>query len=212
MFPVLPYGFPTPDSLPEETVCRTLTIPNETVFLACFMGALRVLAEAENWQQTGSVTPEEAAAAAFEIIDQAYNSMICPVETVDTPYWDDSTDVDDEEAIDDQPWYGKVEDPSVPPDELTFIEDAAIWAFTGLLAVATIAEVGPAPAIAFRTIAPKFVVAIRTGDLGRIIRLFVDGSEAARVEDDGSGDIVEMPVIADPDIETHQIYITAGAA
>lgn len=133
------------------------------------------------------------------------------VRTIDTPYWDDSSDVDDEEPVDTQPWYGKVEDPAVPPDELTFVEDAAIWILTGLLAIGT-PEVGFAPAIAFRTIAPKFVVAIRTGNFGRIIRLFVDGSEAARVEDDGSGDIVEVPVLADPSLETHQIYLTSGAA
>lgn len=208
MFPVLPYGFPTPDSLPEETVCRTLTIPNETVFLACFMGALRVLAEAENWQQTGSITPEEAAAAAFEIIDQAYNSNICPADTIDTPFWDDNTDVDDEMSLDDQTWYGTVSDPEAPPDELDFVENAAIWALTGFLAIATI-ELAAAPAILFHTIAPKFVLATRRGDLGEIIRILVDGEEAARVDTSAAapGDIINTTILADPDLESHDIML-----
>ncbi len=211
-------GYPAPFSIPDETACRTFRIPasdDNGEWLALVMGLMMTLAIPENWIQfEGAIEREEAADRWQEMINDAYADaeLACPITTVDTPYWDDATDVDDEMEIDEQPWYGKVEDPSVPPDDLTFIEDATIWAFTGLLAVATIPEVGLAPAIAFRTIAPKFVVAIRTGDLGRIIRLFVDGSEAARVEDDGSGDIVEMPIAADPDIETHQIYITAGVA
>lgn len=203
-------GFPTPDDVPEDEGYIIFRFPNSNDWAGLIMGAAQQLTYPWNFSQWGALTPDEAADAWRLIVQQAPHNLA--VETVDTPYWDDSTDVDDEMSIDDQPWYGRVEDPSVPPDELTFIEDAAIWAFTGLIAVATVAEVGFAPAIAFRTIAPKFVVAIRTGDLGRIIRLFVDGSEAARVEDDGSGDIVEMQVVADPDLEDHQIYITSGAA
>lgn len=211
-------GYPAPFSIPDETACRTFTIPaseDNGEWLALVMGLMMTLADPNAWVQfEGAIEREDAATRWQEMIDQAYADaeLACPVTTVDTPYWDDETDVDDEEEIEDQPWYGQVEDPAVAPDELTFIENAAIWAFTGLLAVATIPEAGLAPAIAFRTIAPKFVVAIRTGDLGRIIRLFVDGNEAARVTDDGSGDVVEMQIIADPGIEEHQIYLTAGVA
>lgn len=133
------------------------------------------------------------------------------VRSVDTPYWDDATDVDDEMTVDEQPWYGKVLDPALPPNELTFIEDATIWVFTGLLAIATV-ELGFAPAIAFRTIAPKFVLAVRQGDLGRVIRLYVDGAETYSFTDDGSETIVEVPVLGDPELDDHQIYITSGDA
>lgn len=211
MFPVLPYGFPTPDSLPEETVCRTLTIPNETVFLSCFMGALRVLAEAENWQQTGSITPEEAAAAAFEIIDQAYNANVCPSDTVDTPYWDDSVDVDDELPDDEQPWYGQVADAASAPTELDFIEDATIWAFSGLI-VLSLGLAGVAPALAFRTTASKFVLSYKNGGTGNIIRFFVDGVKIYQGVDTGGGEITDVPVIGDPDEDTHQIYATSEIA
>lgn len=173
-------------------------------------GALALLGEDENWEQFGDMTVEETTQIMREMLIRWYDDA-CEPATVDTPYWDDASDVDDELSDVEQPWYGKVENASVPPDELTFIEDATIWIFTGLLAVATV-EAAFVPAIAFRTIAPKFVVAIRTGDFGRIIRLFVDGSEAARVEDDGSGDIINMPVVGDPALETHQIYITSGVS
>lgn len=131
------------------------------------------------------------------------------VRAVDTPYWDTDEDVDDQAPAETQTWYGEVEDPTVPPDETTFVENVFIWAGFGLLAVAS-AEVAFAPAIAYLTIAPKFVVAIRQGNLGRIIRLFVDGSQVGSVTDDGSSDVVEMPVVADPSLESHQIYLTSG--
>lgn len=126
-----------------------------------------------------------------------------------TPYWDEDTEVDDEMPDDVQPWYGTVSNPEAPPDELDFVENAAIFAFTGFLALATW-EIGAAPAILFHTIAPKFVLAMRRGDAGEIIRILVDGEEAARVDTSGVsvGDVVRVPIIADPAITTgHDIAV-----
>lgn len=210
-FPASPAYFPTPESTPETSACRTFRVPADDAWLGALMGAVAVLAEEWRWYPYGDMTPADAAAAWNNIINLAYEDALtfgCPVNTVDTPYWDDATDVDDELAVDEQPWYGEVVDPTVSPTELTFIERAGIWTFTGLLAIAT-PELGFAPAIAFNTIAPKFVIAIRTGDVGRIIRLFVDGAKTSEITDDGSGDIVAIPVLADPALGSHQIYITA---
>lgn len=128
--------------------------------------------------------------------------------TIPTPYWDEDTEVDDTAPVTSQTWYGTVSDPEAPPDELDFVENAAIWIMTGFLAVATW-EIGAAPAILFHTIAPKFVIASRRGDVGEIIRILVDGEEAARVDTSSSsvGDVINTPIVADPAIEGHDIMI-----
>lgn len=57
-------GYPTPDTLPTETIRRGFEIPSDPRFLACFMGALSTLCEPLNWELYGEVTPEDAAQAA----------------------------------------------------------------------------------------------------------------------------------------------------
>ena len=102
----------------------------------------------------------------------------------------------------DQPWYGYVTDVDAPAT--TFVEDVAIWGFTGALALAG----APGAAIAFNTLAPQFVVAIRRGALGEIIKLYVDGIPTT-VDTSGfaEGDIIEQVVSGDPELENHQLYI-----
>lgn len=87
---------------------------------------------------------------------------------------------------------------------LDFVEQAAIWTFAGLLAVSGT----PLAAIAFLTVAPKFVIAMRTGNLGAIVHIYVDGIEAAVVDThaDTAG-VIETILFGDPANETHQIYV-----
>ena len=103
-----------------------------------------------------------------------------PTSEVETPYWDDASDVETSEPVDTQVWYGEVTNPTAAPAELDFVENALVWSFTGLIALAT-PELGFAPAIAFNTIAPKFLIAQKAGDIGEIIRIIVDGQDAASV-------------------------------
>lgn len=127
---------------------------------------------------------------------------------VGTPYWDDDADVDTEAPSDMQSWYGTVSNPEAAPAELDFVENALVWGFTGLIALATW-EVGAAPAILFHTIAPKFLIATKRGDVGEVIRILVDGSEAARVDTSGvaPGEIVNTPIVADPSLSSHTLTI-----
>lgn len=207
-------GYPTPADLPDTTACRVFRIPadeDNASWLATFMGALLPLSDPEAWvQQTDGLTEDECAARWREMLDTAYDEAEdgCPTRSVPTPYWDEDTDVDDEESDETQGWYGYVEDPDAPPDELTFVERAAIWAFTGFLAVAT-AEIGFAPAILFYTIAPKMTLAVRRGDFASVIRILVDGEEAARVDtaDASPGDLIRIPVVANPENSTHALML-----
>ncbi len=175
------------------------------------MGALYELTQEENWELRGDLTPEETAAAYMELIAAALPGTLdeCPIApSAPTPYWDEDSDVDDDLPADAQPWYGYVTDPEASYEELDFVEQFAIWTITGFLAVATW-EIGAAPAILFNTVAPKFALAVKRGDLGEIIRIFVDGQEAARVDTTSytEGDLVRIVLVGDPEEEEHEIII-----
>jgi len=129
--------------------------------------------------------------------------------TVPTPYWDEDTEVDDQAESPVQTWYGSVDDPELPPDELTFTENALIWVMTGFVAAASW-EVGFAPAILFHTIAPKFYLAMRRGAIGEVIRILIDGADAVTVDTSSAseGDVINVPIVADPAITTgHDIML-----
>jgi len=207
-------GYPTPVSIPDDTTCLTLRVPASDEWWAVVVGMLYSLILEWNWQQFEGGLDRDVVAARWQVmledaLNVAETTNTCFNETVPAPYWDTDADVDDEAEPDVQTWYGEVSDPNVPPDELTFVENAGIWAFTGFLAVATW-EVGAAPAVLFHTIAPRFVLAMRKGDVGEIIRILVDGQDAASVDTSGyaEDDVIEIPILADPSIETgHDIMI-----
>lgn len=60
--------FLTPETLPTTLKRRVLEIPVDPDFLGAFNGALVPLMDPANWERAGSVTPEDAAAKAQEII------------------------------------------------------------------------------------------------------------------------------------------------
>ena len=197
-------GFPTPDSLPEDLGCRAFQLPNDADWYGLLMGALQRLREPGEYYQWGSLTPDETAAAWDEFIWNAYENACGVGSLVPTPFWDEVTETDDQFEPDEQPWYGYVLDPDLPPDELTFVESAGIWAFTGLLAVSGT----PAAAILFHTVAPSFVLAMRGDDFAQVIRILVDAHDQATVETTGDPDeLFEIPLVGDPDSESHDVLI-----
>lgn len=171
-------------------------------------GALVELTYPHNYEKRGELTPEQTAEYMSAMLARWYEESCGSEEETPTPFWDEDTDVDDQEPAETQGWYGYVTDPEAPPGELTFFENAAIWVMTGFLAVATW-EVGAAPAILFHTIAPRFTLAMRRGDVGEIIRILVDGEEAARVDTSSAapGDVIRVPIGGDPSLSTHELMI-----
>lgn len=77
-------GWLTPDTIPTETICRTLTIPaNFAGIVACVSGALYPLTLAENWEKFGAIEPEAIAAAMQTMyLDWLYQSGECSVPDV----------------------------------------------------------------------------------------------------------------------------------
>jgi len=128
-----------------------------------------------------------------------------------TPYWDDETSVDDEAPTDEQTWYGQVTNPTAPPGELTFVENAVIWLLSGFVLVAAAPTIiGAAPAaIFFRTVAVRFTLAFNRGDIREIFRVVIDAIDYGTVDTDALavGDIIELNVDGLAELPTHDILI-----
>lgn len=200
-------GFPTPNTAPDDTACRVLSIPAQEDWQALIMGCLNQLRDEWRYWQNGDLTPAETATAMGTILDLAYEtaeSGQC-TDIVEPPYWDDSTDVEETETVETQVWYGFVEDILAPPDGITFEENIALWAITGFIAAA--GEIGGA--VYFRSIAPRFVLAFKRGDVGEVIRIVVDQIDAAKVDTTSAseGDIVTVAVQGNPSLSEHDLYV-----
>lgn len=177
-------------------------------WLPFVLGALQQLTLQATWQTD---TDEDRAlamrrgASLLQLASLAYDDAACPVAEVETPFWDDSTDVDDSAGTDEQIWYGEVTDAEAPPAELDFVENAAIWLFTGFIAYS--GDIGAA--IFFHTIAPKFVLAFKAGDVGEIIRIVIDSAEYDSVDTTGhAGEVVTRPITPPPsEAGGHDIFL-----
>jgi len=202
-----PYAplYPTPEDLPLETACLSISLPNNPAWTGLVYGVLLTLTDPESYQVLDGGLDREVVADVFN--DVVIDLMLDPEQcrTVPTPFWDEAQDLDDEMPADDQIWYGEVDDPEAPPEEITFIDNAAIWLITGFVAYA--GDIGAA--IFFHTIAPRFVLAWKRGDVGEIIRVIIDSADYGTV-DTGTvdvGEIVQLNVLPDPELESHDILL-----
>lgn len=132
-----------------------------------------------------------------------------PVSEWPTPFWDDETDLEDEEPADMQPWYGEVTNPTAPAGELDFVENVALWIVTGMVAIATFEFGGVAPALAFHTTVEKFIILQKRGDVAQTIRFVVDGEDAKFVNTApyAPGDIIETPIVTPTTGGDHTLMI-----
>lgn len=63
-------GYLTPDTVPGNTSCRALFIPDSDDYLAIVRGALQELTFEYNWDKFGALTPEEAAQSFVDMFDR----------------------------------------------------------------------------------------------------------------------------------------------
>lgn len=208
-------GYPTPD-FTDERHCRTFSIPNSTIALAVFMGALWELTNDKNWQQIGDMTPAEAADMMQDVIWNAYDSDegICPV--LEAPYWDTYDNADDEEPEGStEPWYGELVPAAsmrsratlLDDDELTWRENLGIWAIAGFIAYS--GQIGAA--IAFVPFARRFVLKFRGNPLGAIAEIFIDGEKLATMDTASAEDRIKAIDIQLPDDdEEHEVWVAVG--
>lgn len=67
----------TPDNAPANTKCWRVFIPDGEKWEAAFRGAIRLLAIADNWEQFGSLTPDEAAQEFVDANFMTYEMRPC---------------------------------------------------------------------------------------------------------------------------------------
>jgi len=202
-----PYAplYPTPAEIPLETACWSISLPNSPAWWGLLFGALLYLNDPDNYQVFEGGLSRETTAEIFEnALFDAWEELSC-VPNIPTPFWDDAEDLDDEMPVNDQIWYGEVTDPEAPPDEITFVENAAIWVITGFVAYAA----GIGAAVFYRTIAPRFVLAWKRADVGEIIRVIIDGAEYGRVDTGtvAAGEVITLDVLPVEDWEEHDITL-----
>jgi microcystin-dependent protein len=69
----MPRGWLTPDSIPTGQTCRVLFLPDDEAFIAIVTGALNNLVEPWNFDQYGTLTPQQTADAFVEMFDKFCN-------------------------------------------------------------------------------------------------------------------------------------------
>lgn len=167
-------GFPTPNAA-ADTPSYLLFLFEDDTWAQWVLGALKDMCFEYNWYKSGDLETWEASEAFRLIIQQApYN--LTPAD-VPAPWWDEDSadDADDEMPKDAQPWYGQI---VIIDDNLTFVENAFIWAVAGFIAYAGL----PGAALSFVPIARKFVVTVKGNPLGGIIRFFADAVAIGEVD------------------------------
>jgi len=83
----MPIGYLTPDTIPAETICRTLFIPNDPDLVAIVIGALLPLLDPASWTPFGAKTPEETAQGLIDMYDNfAFGKGSCRVVGEIIPY------------------------------------------------------------------------------------------------------------------------------
>jgi len=215
--------YPNPNNFAEVSFPEEVTPPSvdpdegETFLYAYNPAWSKVLAAAcdqlllpSSWIGT-SDEKKLAMARALSLKIQLQEPVYVPEREVPAPYWDDDADVDDEMPPEDQDWYGMVTNPDAPADELTFVENAVIWIFTGFIALvlAPALPVGVAAGLAFRTLATRFTLAFRRGDIIEQIRIVIDAKDYGLVDTStvAEGEIIEIAVNGLDEADFHDILL-----
>ena len=127
------------------------------------------------------------------------------------PYWDDEDNVEDEEPVEVQVWYGQTSNPSAPANAVTFVQNAVIWIISGFIALVLVPALpaGVAAALAFRTLAVRFTLAFNRGDIIEQIRIIIDAKDYGTVDTStvAVGGIIEVNVDGLDDLPFHDILL-----
>jgi len=105
----------TLDEIPEGRLCRPLFIPDDPLWLALFGGALTELEQPYNYQQFGTLTPQEMADACAAVIAEWYADICASCDLPDgEPIIGVSTDYRFQQLIDGE-WQEPTGDYAIPP-------------------------------------------------------------------------------------------------
>lgn len=142
-------GFLTPDSPPDnQWYVRRIVLPADKTWTAVFDGLLLDLTRPWSWTKHGDLTPDETA----EWFNTRYDDFIKNFS--EAPEYDTPENVDGEPI---QPWYEQLSD----------------WIIAGFLAI----TFTPQAALVYETTVPRIRVALRTGNLGALFKVLINGVE-----------------------------------
>lgn len=197
-YPIPSFRVPVPAPDVEPTDAPLVSVCFNYEWLPYVLGALNQLTLQSTWAGFNDPPDVLAMRRGASLVQQfalAYDDLACPVGEAPTPYWDEATDLDDEETAEEQGWYGHMEGE-------TFVERLEDFVIAGFIAYA--GSIGGA--LFFLTIAPKFRLAWKTGNLGGIIRIFVDSADYGTVDTYSETEgVLEMDIVADPEVEEHTV-------
>lgn len=216
--------YPNPTNFPEVSFPEELTPPPvdpddpdlemilveyNPAWTKVLMAACDQLGQYSSW--VGTDDEKKLAVNRAIILKILLQTPVDITEEVPAPYWDDDADVDDEATPEEQDWYGEVTNPTAPANELTFVENAVIWIFTGFIALvlSPALPAGVAAGLAFRTLATRFTLAFRRGDIIEQIRIVIDAKDYGTVDTStvAEGDIIEVDVNGLDDLDFHDILL-----
>jgi len=202
-----PQELTPPDTDPDYPT--TILVEYAPEWTEVLMAACDQLMQYSSW--AGTHDDKIAAVNRASLLKYLLQTPVEIEETVPAPYWDTDEDVDDEAPADDQDWYGMVTNPDAPADELTFVENAVIWILTGFIALvlAPSLPVGAAAAMAFRTLATRFTLAFRRGDIIEQIRIIIDAKDYGTVNtgDVAVGEVIEVKINGLDEADFHDIML-----
>jgi len=181
----------------DDKACRTLKIPNHKLWLGIFNAAILETTYWWNYEQVNDtdLSPEETAALCYDIMLEYFQASDCQT-GVPTPYWDDEENADDEEPIEEQSWYGIFDG--------TFRETVENFVIAGFVAYGA----GIGAAITFLTIAPQFRLAWKSGNLGGVIRIFIDAADMGTVDTNSPTEgIIERIYVGNPQLTEHTVLM-----
>lgn len=197
------WEYPRPISSFEQPVSSPNVEPTDTPLVSvCFnvlwlpyiLGALNQLVLQSTWADEDYALAMRRGASLVQLFSTAIDQACGAGSDIEPPYWDTASDADDELPPGEQSWYGIFDG--------EFHETVENFVISGFIALAG----APGAAIAFLTIAPKFRLAWKTGNLGGIIRIFIDANDYGTVDtysaDEG---ILTKDFFADTDSDTHEI-------
>lgn len=207
-----PQELTPPDVDPDDPDLEMILVEYNPAWQEVLLAAVDQLLQYSSWEgdQDAKILAVNRASNLKWLLQEPVNVN----EEIPAPYWDDAADVDDSLPVDEQEWYGMVTNPTAPADELTFVENAVIWIFTGFIALvlAPALPAGVAAGLTFRTLATRFTLAFRRGDIIEQIRIVIDAEDYGTVNtgDVGVGEIIEVNVDGLQDLATHDILLVVS--
>lgn len=208
--PSFPQALPAPEVDPDDPDLEMILVEYNPEWTEVLMAAVDQLLQYSSWEGDHD--------AKILAVNRANNlkwilqePALVGERDYPAPYWDNDGDVDDEMPIETQEWYGMVTNPTAPADELTFVENAVIWIFTGFIALvlAPALPAGVAAGLTFRTLATRFTLAFRRGDIIEQIRIIIDAKDYGTVDTStvAAGETIEIDVNGLDDAAFHDILL-----